>query len=75
MGFDPARAGMSREKFTAMTQSPYLVGRAVAALVADPGVTARSGSTVYAGDVAREYNFTDIDGRIPPYEGEWEMGD
>jgi NAD(P)-dependent dehydrogenase (short-subunit alcohol dehydrogenase family) len=69
MGFDPAQAGMSREQLAAMTQSPYLVGRAVAALTADPAVTARSGSTMYAGDVAREYNFTDIDGRIPTYEG------
>ena len=53
----------------AVTQSPYLIGRAVAVLAADPAVTARSGSTVYAGDIAREYAFTDIDGRIPTYEG------
>jgi NAD(P)-dependent dehydrogenase (short-subunit alcohol dehydrogenase family) len=69
MGFDPAAAGVSDEELTALTQSPDLVGRAIAVLAADPAVIRRSGSTLYAGDVAREYGFTDVDGRIPRYEG------
>jgi NAD(P)-dependent dehydrogenase (short-subunit alcohol dehydrogenase family) len=69
MGFDPAAAGMSPEQFAAATQSPYFVGRAIAVLAADPHVTLRSGRTVYAGDVAREHSFTDVDGRVPRYEG------
>jgi NAD(P)-dependent dehydrogenase (short-subunit alcohol dehydrogenase family) len=69
MGFDPAAAGMSDEELLAVTQSPYFVGRAIAVLAADRTVTRHSGSTLYAGDIAREYSFTDIDGRIPAYEG------
>ena len=69
MGFDPARAGMSHEELAAVTQSPYFVGRAIAVLAADRTVTRRSGSALYAGDIAREHSFTDIDGRIPAYGG------
>jgi NAD(P)-dependent dehydrogenase (short-subunit alcohol dehydrogenase family) len=49
----------------AQTESVEYVGRAVAALAADPGVGRRSGRTLTAGDLAREYGFTDIDGRQP----------
>ncbi|WJH36912.1 SDR family oxidoreductase [Paenibacillus sp. CC-CFT747] len=50
------------------TESPYYVGRAVAALAADPEVRNRSGQVLLTGDLAREYGFTDRDGRvIPPY--------
>jgi NAD(P)-dependent dehydrogenase (short-subunit alcohol dehydrogenase family) len=48
------------------TESPEYVGRAVAALAADPGVASRSGQLLTAGDLAREYGFTDVDGRQPP---------
>ena len=69
MGFDPSEAGMTEEELVAVTQSPALVGRAVAMLAADPDIARLSGRTLYAGDVAREYGFTDVDGRIPRYEG------
>jgi NAD(P)-dependent dehydrogenase (short-subunit alcohol dehydrogenase family) len=69
MGFDAAAAGMSQEELMTLTQSASFVGRAIAVLAADPAVIRRSGSTLYAGDVAREYGFTDVDGRIPPYKG------
>ena len=53
----------------ARTESPRYVGRAVAALAGDPGVARRSGEIVTAGQLAREYGFTDVDGRvIPPFE-------
>ncbi len=53
----------------ARTESPRYLGRAVAALAADPGVHARTGGVYLVGDLAREYGFTDIDGRvIPPFE-------
>ena len=43
--------------------------RAVAALAADPDVHARTGGVYTVGALAREYGFTDIDGRvIPPFE-------
>jgi NAD(P)-dependent dehydrogenase (short-subunit alcohol dehydrogenase family) len=49
----------------AQTESPEYIGRAIAALASDPGVMRRSGQALAAGDLAREYGFTDIDGRQP----------
>ncbi|MCI4350790.1 MAG: SDR family NAD(P)-dependent oxidoreductase [Thermoplasmata archaeon] len=50
----------------APTESPTYLGRAVAALVADSNVSRFAGSVLYVGDLARIYNFQDIDGRQPP---------
>lgn len=53
----------------ARTESPRYVGRAVVALAADPQVMDRSGRALRVGDLALEYGFTDIDGRVvPPFE-------
>jgi NAD(P)-dependent dehydrogenase (short-subunit alcohol dehydrogenase family) len=49
----------------AQTESPEYIGRAIAALASDPGVHRRSGQTLAVGNLAREYGFTDIDGRQP----------
>jgi NAD(P)-dependent dehydrogenase (short-subunit alcohol dehydrogenase family) len=50
------------------TESPRYIGRAITALAKDPGVMEKSGQVLKAGDLAKEYNFTDIDGRyIPPF--------
>ncbi|UJF36124.1 SDR family NAD(P)-dependent oxidoreductase [Paenibacillus hexagrammi] len=50
------------------TESVFYIGRAVAALTADPHVSKKSGKLVEVGQVASEYDFTDIDGRrIPPF--------
>jgi NAD(P)-dependent dehydrogenase (short-subunit alcohol dehydrogenase family) len=48
------------------TESPEYLGRAVAALTADPDVLRKSGSVLTAGELAREYGFTDTDGTQPP---------
>ncbi|MDH0864469.1 SDR family NAD(P)-dependent oxidoreductase [Mitsuaria sp. GD03876] len=51
------------------TESPRYVGRAVAALAADPAIMDRTGRVMRVGDLAAEYGFTDVDGRrIPPFE-------
>ena len=50
----------------ARTESPRYLGRAVAALAADPEVGKKSGRVLLVGDLAREYGFTDIDGRVVP---------
>lgn len=50
----------------ARTESPRYLGRAVAALAADRAVMRRSGGVFCVGTLAREYGFTDIDGRQPP---------
>lgn len=47
------------------SESPEFIGRAVAALVNDPGLMARSGTVVIAAALARELGFVDIDGKSP----------
>jgi len=51
--------------FAAISESPRYVGRAVAALAADPDVMRRSGGSFSSGELAREYGFTDVDGSQP----------
>ena len=51
--------------FAAISESPRYVGRAVAALAADPAVARRNGGSFSSGELARDYDFTDIDGSRP----------
>jgi NAD(P)-dependent dehydrogenase (short-subunit alcohol dehydrogenase family) len=51
--------------FAAISETPRFVGRAVAALAADPDVARRNGGSFSAGELAREYGFTDLDGSQP----------
>ena len=51
--------------FAAISESPRFVGRAVAALAADPDVGRRNGGSFSSGELAREYGFTDLDGSRP----------
>jgi hypothetical protein len=51
--------------FRAISESPRFVGRAVAALAADPELHERNGGSFSSGGLAREYGFTDIDGSQP----------
>jgi NAD(P)-dependent dehydrogenase (short-subunit alcohol dehydrogenase family) len=50
-----------------MSESPLYVGRAVAALAADPNVLDRSGMLYSSWELAREYKFTDYEGRRPDW--------
>jgi dehydrogenase/reductase SDR family protein 1 len=47
------------------SESPQFLGRAVAALAADPNLLERSGRWLVAAELALEYGFTDIDGSQP----------
>jgi len=47
------------------SESPRFCGRAVVALATDSDVTRFSGRAVAARDLAAEYGFTDVDGRLP----------
>lgn len=47
------------------SESPQFIGRAVAALAADPNILQKSGQVMVAAAVAQEYGFTDIDGKQP----------
>jgi NAD(P)-dependent dehydrogenase (short-subunit alcohol dehydrogenase family) len=50
------------------SESPEYLGRAVAALADDTRLMRRSGKAFHVGELAREYGFTDIDGRrVPPF--------
>jgi NAD(P)-dependent dehydrogenase (short-subunit alcohol dehydrogenase family) len=51
--------------FAAISESPRFVGRAVAALAADPDLARRNGGSFSSGELAREYGFTDVDGSQP----------
>jgi NAD(P)-dependent dehydrogenase (short-subunit alcohol dehydrogenase family) len=58
-GYPPAPDGFAR------SESPRYVGRAVAALAADPKRARWNQQSVTAAQLAREYGFTDIDGTQP----------
>ena len=50
------------------SESPEYLGRAVAALATDTRLMRKSGKAFHVGELAREYRFTDIDGRrVPPF--------
>jgi NAD(P)-dependent dehydrogenase (short-subunit alcohol dehydrogenase family) len=47
------------------SESPQFIGRAVAALAADPHIMDKSGQVLVAAQVALDYGYTDIDGKQP----------
>lgn len=47
------------------SESPRFIGRAVAALARDPRIMEKSGRVLVAAALAREYGFTDVDGKQP----------
>jgi dehydrogenase/reductase SDR family member 1 len=46
-------------------ESAEFAGRAVAALAGNVNVMAKSGTLLLAAELAAEYGFTDVDGRVP----------
>jgi len=50
-----------------VSESPLFVGRAVAALAADPNVRDRTGMLFSSWELARDYGFSDYDGRRPDW--------
>jgi NAD(P)-dependent dehydrogenase (short-subunit alcohol dehydrogenase family) len=59
------RDALERVPHFAISESPRFVGRAVAALAADPDRARHSGRSTSSGALAREYGFTDLDGSRP----------
>jgi NAD(P)-dependent dehydrogenase (short-subunit alcohol dehydrogenase family) len=47
------------------SESPEFIGRAVAALAADPDALRHTGKVLVAAALATEYGFTDVDGKTP----------
>jgi NAD(P)-dependent dehydrogenase (short-subunit alcohol dehydrogenase family) len=64
---DHWRDAGSKDSNFLQSESPLFVGRAVAALAADPKVTDRTGMLVSSWELARDYGFTDYDGRRPDW--------
>ena len=57
--------GVKRDPHFAHSETPYFVGRAVAALAADPRVLEKSGGVFSSWKLSDEYGFSDVDGRQP----------
>jgi dehydrogenase/reductase SDR family protein 1 len=58
-------------KKTSYIESPRFVGRGIAALAADPKVLEKSGQIWNTRQLAHDYQFTDIDGTLPPIKKQW----
>ena len=59
------RDGTKRTPHFCISESPLFVGRAVAALAADPDVARWNGQSLSSGGLAQVYGFTDTDGTRP----------
>ncbi|MFG2041236.1 SDR family oxidoreductase [Dactylosporangium sp. NPDC048998] len=61
------RDGAAKDPHFAMSETPVYVGRAVAALAADPHVARWNGASLSSAGLAKEYGFTDADGSRPDW--------
>lgn len=57
--------GVKKDPHFIASETPFYVGRAVAALAADPHVSSKAGQVFSSWNLAVEYGFTDVDGRQP----------
>ncbi len=62
---DNWREATEGEPHFSISESPHYVGRAVAALAADPEVNRWNGQSLSSGQLAKVYGFTDLDGSQP----------
>lgn len=59
------RDAVKKDPHFAESETPFYIGRAVAALAADPNVMEKSGKALATWNLAPEYGFTDVDGGQP----------
>jgi NAD(P)-dependent dehydrogenase (short-subunit alcohol dehydrogenase family) len=64
---DNWRDATAKEPHFIMSESPAYVGRAVAALAADPDVARWNGRSLSSAGLSQEYGFTDLDGSRPDW--------
>lgn len=57
--------GAQKDVHFLQSETPFFVGRAVAALAADPNVFARTGGVYTSWGLSDDYGFIDVDGRSP----------
>lgn len=65
------RDGGKKDPHFLQSESPMLIGRAVVALAADPGVMRWTGHLTSSWEVAREYKLTDADGTVRDWGLHW----
>ncbi|WP_420079238.1 SDR family oxidoreductase [Streptomyces sp. JL4002] len=65
------RDGAAQDPHFAQSESPAYLGRAVAALAADPAVMAKTGRALATWGLYEEYGFTDADGSRPDFAAHW----
>lgn len=61
------RDGAKKDRNFLASETPLYVGRAVAALAADPRVLTKTGQLYSSWELARHYKFTDADGSRPDW--------
>jgi len=66
------RDAAAKEPYFAYSETPRYVGRAVAALAADPKVREKAGKALATWHLYKEYGFTDLDGTQPDWLREFE---
>jgi NAD(P)-dependent dehydrogenase (short-subunit alcohol dehydrogenase family) len=59
------RDALAFQPYFAISETPRFVGRAVAALAADPDRQRHNGQSLSSGGLAQTYGFTDVDGSRP----------
>ena len=64
---DTWRDAIRQDRHFAASETPRFVGRAVAALAADPDVERWAGQALSSWQLSREYDFSDVDGRRPDW--------
>lgn len=65
------RDAVAKDPDFAHSESPAYLGRAVAALAADPGIMTKSGRALATWGLYEEYGFTDADGTRPDFAAHW----
>jgi NAD(P)-dependent dehydrogenase (short-subunit alcohol dehydrogenase family) len=65
------RDGAAKDPDFAFSETPHYLGRAVAALAADPDVLVKSGRALATWGLYQEYGFTDTDGSQPDFAAHW----
>lgn len=66
------KTGAEKDPNFIASETPYFVGRALAALAMDPNRHSKTGRVFSSWDLSDEYGFTDIDGERPHWGRHWE---
>ena len=69
------RDGIAKDEHFAQSETPRFVGRAVAALAADPERARWAGRALGSWDLARDYGFADVDGARPDWGAYLQLDD